>query len=139
MEHQWVDISAIPAPEAAIETGWLLVTLLATIAVAVIVIFRQTRPSQRAIRQIKSLHKKIGRAGLDNKLLLQELEKILCHRFVTSQLSQVVMSDSKWKVFKTKLTTACYRPEQPDSELTQGLLNDAINLIKTPGNVHGAG
>lgn len=139
MEHRWVDISAIPAPEAAIETSWLLVTVLVIIAVAVIVIFRQTRPSQRAIHQIKALHKKIGCAGLDNKLLLQELEKILCHCFVACQLSQVRMSDSKWKVFKTKLTTACYRPGQPDSELTQGLLNDAIDLIKTPGNVNGVG
>lgn len=139
MNQQWTDIFAIPAPEETLLTGWLLVSILAIVTVTAIIIIRQTRPSQRAIRQIKSLHKNIGQTGLNNKLILQQLEKILCHRFATSRLSQANISADAWTAFNNRLIAASYSQRIPDSELTRSLFSDAINLVKSSGKFHGAG
>jgi len=128
IEKQWVDIIAPPAPESDALVWWLLVIILG-IFICAIIYWWQKQPSQTARRKINTLSKQNRSGKYDSKVLLKQLEKILCQRYGVSHLSRSTFYSKQWAVYRVKLEDACYQAQTPDRQQTQKLIRQSKYFI----------
>ena len=125
LQDQWIDIIIPPPPPSETLFWWFLSLTLFLVIGAIIVFFWQKQPHKTAQRKIKKLSKQIHHKQANNKALLKQLERILCHRFAVPHLSQTVLEDSHWSHFRDQLNQACYQARTPTDKQTQQLMTEA--------------
>ena len=132
LETPWLDILPPPPPTGQSEWLLLLGTLLIIVLLAAAYAYWQSRPRQRALRELKHLQGLLQHQQVDNRQCLFAINRLLRLGFQQSQLQRFTPTGrvNDWQNFYAELSTQQYQAARPDHATTTRLLLSACRLLR---------
>ena len=124
----WLDI--LPPPAPVDHSLLIIVIILAITALLLFGLYQfwQTRPRQRALKQLHKLQGQLDRRAIENRQCLYEIHRLLCMGLGLNQLAQL-----EHKKFYQQLSAQQYRADAPQEEDTRRLLHEAQLILRQAG------
>lgn len=132
MDTPWLDILPPPPPTGQSEWLLLVVSIGMTVLLAAVYRYWQSRPRQRALRELKRLQQLLQQKQLDQRQCLFAINRQLRLGFKQSQLLRFNPRgrEHDWQQFYTELTRQQYQRDRPDQKTTTRLLLSACALLR---------